>query len=70
MDIFLKNRRITAWNHKKPVKNSFHFVGFGKKHIVHERTNDNGQRVCNMAMKNNLVISCTKFKHPRKSKVT
>ena len=37
---------------------------------LHERTNDNGQRVCNMAARTNLIISSTKFQHHMRHKAT
>ena len=40
------------------------------KYTVHSKTNDNGQKLCTLAAKNNMIISSTKFNHPRKHKVT
>src|SRR3978361_1936150 len=40
------------------------------KHTIHERTNDNGQRLCSLAARSNMIISSTKFKHPNRHKVT
>ena len=40
------------------------------KHTVHEDTNDNGLRMCNMAERTNMIVSSTRFKHPERHKVT
>lgn len=40
------------------------------KHTIHEKTNDNGIRLCGLAAKMNLIISSTKFEHPIEHKVT
>lgn len=40
------------------------------KHTVHDKSNDNGQRLCNLAAENNLVISSTKYKHPKIHNIT
>ncbi|XP_057666796.1 craniofacial development protein 2-like [Diorhabda carinulata] len=40
------------------------------KHTVHNVTNDNGTRLCNLAISTNMVISSTKFQHPYHHKVT
>src|SRR3978361_1153587 len=40
------------------------------KHTIHERTNDNGQRLCSLAARSNMIISSTKFKHLKRHKVT
>ncbi|XP_056640929.1 craniofacial development protein 2-like [Diorhabda sublineata] len=40
------------------------------KHTVHNVTNDNGTRLCNLAISTNMVISSIKFQHPYHHKVT
>ena len=40
------------------------------KHTIHERTNDNGQRLCNLAATNGMIICSTKFKHDKNRKLT
>lgn len=40
------------------------------KHTLHETSNDNGQRLCNFAVKQNMIVSSTKHKHPLQHKVT
>lgn len=40
------------------------------KHTLHEKTNNNGQRLCNLAASTNMIISSTKFIHPKYHKVT
>lgn len=37
-----------------------------RKQTIHKRTNDNGQRLCDLATSSNLIIS-TKFKHKKKA---
>lgn len=37
---------------------------------IHDKTNDNGNRICNFAAKTNMVISSTKHKHRRIHKET
>lgn len=40
------------------------------KETIHERTNDNGRRLCNMAMECGLFIMSTKYKHKKEHKIT
>lgn len=40
------------------------------KHTIHEDTNDNGHRLCDLAARTNLVIGSTKHEHPKRHKVT
>lgn len=40
------------------------------KYTIHDKTNDNGKRLCNMATATNMIISSTKFQHPRHHKIT
>lgn len=40
------------------------------KQTIHEKTNDNGLRLCNLATSSDLIISSTKFKHKNYHKVT
>ena len=39
-------------------------------HTIHEDTNDNAQRLCNLATRTNMIISNTMYKHPKWHKVT
>lgn len=47
-----------------------HIEHIAGKHTIHNKTNNNGQMLCEFATKNNLIISSTKFKHPREHKIT
>lgn len=40
------------------------------KHTIHEKTNNNGQRLCRLATEANMIISSTMFPHPKRHKVT
>lgn len=40
------------------------------KFTIHERTNDNGRRLCDLAARTDMVISSTKFKHLKEHKIT
>lgn len=40
------------------------------KHIIHEQTNNNGNRIYNMAAATGIIIISTKHKHPKKYKIT
>lgn len=40
------------------------------KETIHEKTNNNGQRLCNLAASTDMYISSTKFPHPKKHKIT
>lgn len=51
------NAQIGKENHIKQVTG---------KQTIHERTNDNGQRLCSLAVRTNMIISSTKFKQIKK----
>lgn len=40
------------------------------KYTIHEKTNDNGTRLCNFAASNGFIIASTKFNHKHEDKVT
>jgi len=40
------------------------------KETIHNITNDNGNRICNLAAAMNLIIVSTKFPHPNRHKIT
>ncbi|KAK4874643.1 hypothetical protein RN001_014003 [Aquatica leii] len=47
-----------------------HIKTVAGKHTIHEKTNDNGNRICNLAAAMNLYLASTKFPHPTKHKIT
>lgn len=40
------------------------------KHTIHDNSNDNGTKLCNLAAAMNMLIMSTKFEHKREHKVT
>lgn len=40
------------------------------RYTIHNITNDNGQRLCELANKAGMIISSTKYQHPFKHKIT
>lgn len=40
------------------------------KYTIHETTNDNGYRLCNLAIKTGMVIASTKYEHKKHHKIT
>lgn len=47
-----------------------HLRQIAGKETIHEKSNDNGERLWNMAMRTNLIIGSTIYKHPSRHKVT
>ncbi|KAK4873945.1 hypothetical protein RN001_013305 [Aquatica leii] len=48
----------------------YHIKTVAGKNTIHEKTNDNGNRICNLAAAMNLYLASTKFPHPTKHKIT
>ncbi|KAF2886531.1 hypothetical protein ILUMI_19642 [Ignelater luminosus] len=47
-----------------------HLDSVAGKHTIHKVTIDNGHKLCKLAARNNMIVSSTKFKHPKEKKRT
>ena len=69
-DVARHNVLIVLGDFNAQIGKERHNEKVAGKHTIHNNTNNNGLRACNLAANTNMIISSTKFEHKKQHKIT